>query len=37
LGLAAQQKFDAYTHLFHGYAPPTGWAFGKDGEALPPK
>jgi hypothetical protein len=36
LGVAAQQPFHLFTHLFYGYAPPAGWRFTADGDALPP-
>lgn len=35
-GLAAQQPFEFFTHLFYGYAPPDGWRFTADGTPQPP-
>lgn len=35
-GAAVQQPFMVFTHVFHGYAPPEGWLFTRDGEAPPP-
>lgn len=37
LGLALNQQFTVYTHLFHNFAPPEGWTFLADGSPpVPP-
>jgi hypothetical protein len=36
VGVAAQQRFTLFTHMFYGYAPPDAWRFSVDGEAPPP-
>jgi hypothetical protein len=36
-GLALEQDFNIYTHAFHGFVPPDGYRFSKDGDpAVPP-
>ncbi len=35
-GVAIDQKFDLYTHVFHGYAPPADWRFTDDEPPAPP-
>lgn len=36
-GLALQQPFRLFTHMFYGYAPPDGWRFSTEGTVpLPP-
>ncbi len=37
LGLAVNQQFTVYTHLFYNFAPDAGWLFIRDGpHPLPP-
>lgn len=36
-GVQLNQRVDYFFHLFYGYAPPEGWRFSEDGEALPPR
>lgn len=34
VGASYEQRFQLFTHVFYGFAPPLGWQFGRDG--LPP-
>ncbi len=36
LGVAIDQRFDVYIHLFYNFAPLEGWTFLDDGEPIPP-
>jgi hypothetical protein len=36
-GASLEQPFDAYLVVFHGYTPPAGYTFAKDGEPKDPK
>lgn len=36
LGMAMNQRFSLYTHVFHNFLPAEGWTFGKDGAPTPP-
>jgi len=35
-GAELEQDFDAYTVIFHGFAPPAGYSYWHDGEPVPP-
>ncbi len=35
-GVAIDQAFDLYVHIFHGFAPGEEWRFTSDGEPIPP-
>jgi hypothetical protein len=35
-GLTLLQHFEIRTHVFHGYRPPAGWTYSRDGPAPPP-
>jgi hypothetical protein len=35
-GFIVNQKFDVYTHIFYGYAPPEAWQFSVDGDPPAP-
>jgi hypothetical protein len=36
-GATFQQRFEAVSVLFYGYAPPAGWLYSRDGVPAPPK
>jgi len=36
VGVAANQRFAIYTHMFYGYLPPDAWRFSSDGDPPPP-
>jgi hypothetical protein len=36
VGASVEQEFTAYTHVFYGYLPPTGYRFSADGAPPPP-
>lgn len=36
VGATVEQSFTVFTHVFYGYAPPSGWTFGAGGEVPAP-